>query len=202
MQKVVIVHHRRKGPVHPTKSTLWLLMTWLLASPGHQQPWCWPNPPRTSQPQHQNSYQCGNMTYDTRQICSVYNMILILNASRRLPDKNDTSAEQVVFSYGIVDRCDKTLPTDSTQMQKHANVIVGNVGPGYQQQNIFPSIFISTYTPVHWKPGIMHCECFWMNIILCYVIVLYRIVSFRIILCHISYRIISYHIIYYIISSA
>ena len=33
----------RQGPAYSTLSISWLLMSWLLASPGHQQPWYWPS---------------------------------------------------------------------------------------------------------------------------------------------------------------
>ena len=34
--------HGRQGPIYPTLSKSWPMMTWLFALPGHQQPWYWP----------------------------------------------------------------------------------------------------------------------------------------------------------------
>ena len=39
---VEIFHGGRRGPIYPTLSKSWPMMTWLFALPGHQQPWYWP----------------------------------------------------------------------------------------------------------------------------------------------------------------
>ena len=41
VQIVEIFPHRRQGPVYSVYSIPWLLISWRLVSPGHQQPWYW-----------------------------------------------------------------------------------------------------------------------------------------------------------------
>ena len=40
-EELEIVHRRGKGPASIINSVQWLLMSWFLTWPGHQQPWYW-----------------------------------------------------------------------------------------------------------------------------------------------------------------
>ena len=121
----------RQGLIYPGQARLLLPMTWLLASPGHQQPWYWPSSHRVLW------YSQGMSSTHLGQLSHIY----VAKNSSRFPSDAYMHHKFLYFSYS---------PRGSLEKKYQAKM-------SYWQTTVTESNKLAKWTSIQMASMIMHC---------------------------------------------